>query len=158
MKSLVIFYSFEGSTKLIGETIAQKIGAELLEIKPEKEIGSHGFMKYFWGGRQAMMKLTPRLVPFSKNFEEYDLLIIGTPVWAFDMTPAIRTFLHDYNFINKKVAIFCCYEGNMGKALSEMNKLLAGNQIIGQEDFRDVRKKEKENISKAENWSATLLN
>ena len=67
MKTLVIFYSFEGSTKFIAQTIANEIGAELLEIKPEKEIVSHGFMKYVWGGKQAVMKEKPALLPFDKN-------------------------------------------------------------------------------------------
>ncbi len=51
MKKLVIFYSFEGNTKLIAENIAQAIGADLLELKPKKKMKSKGFMKFVWGGQ-----------------------------------------------------------------------------------------------------------
>ena len=37
MKILVIFYSFEGNTKLIAENIAETINADILELKPRKE-------------------------------------------------------------------------------------------------------------------------
>ena len=56
MEKIVIFYSFEGNTKLIAENIAKTIGADLLELKLKKEMKSKGFMKYFWGGKAAIMK------------------------------------------------------------------------------------------------------
>ena len=46
MKKLVIFYSFEGNTKYIAENIAEAVDADILELKPVKDIKSNGFMKY----------------------------------------------------------------------------------------------------------------
>jgi flavodoxin len=80
MKTIVIFYSFEGNTRLIAENIARAAAADLLELKPKKEIPSHGFMKYVWGGRSTMMKADPELLPYDKDLQRYDLFFIGTPV------------------------------------------------------------------------------
>ncbi|MCK5289167.1 MAG: flavodoxin, partial [Candidatus Omnitrophica bacterium] len=82
MKKIVIFYSFEGNTKLIAESIAKTIGADLLELKPKSEMQSKGFMKYVWGGKAVMMKAKPELLPMDKDIKGYDILFIGTPVWA----------------------------------------------------------------------------
>ena len=46
MKSLVIFYSLEGNTKLIATTIATTINADILELKPNKKYHNSGFKKY----------------------------------------------------------------------------------------------------------------
>ena len=80
MKKLVVFYSFESNTKFIAENIAGEINADILELKPKKDIRSRGFMKYFWGGRAMTMKTRPELMPLDKNPQDYDLLFIGTPV------------------------------------------------------------------------------
>ena len=106
MKSLIIYYSLDGNVKLLSETMAQEIGADLLPLHPKKEIKSDTFMKYFWGGRRVVMKSTPELEALSLNPNDYDLIIIGTPVWMADYNPAIRSFLENNSLANKKLAIF----------------------------------------------------
>jgi len=59
MRSSVVYYSFGGNTRFIAESIAEAVGADLLEIKPKKELSSKGFMKYLWGGRQVVMGEKP---------------------------------------------------------------------------------------------------
>jgi len=152
MKTLIVFYSYEGSTKFIAQTIANEIGADILEIKPEKEMQSHGFMKYIWGGRQATMKAKPTLLPFDKNPADYDLIIIGTPVWAFNMAPPIRSFLAQIKLTNKKIALFCCHEGSPGKTLENMENKLQRNEIIGKMDFMKVVAQKDNNTKKAKEW------
>ena len=54
MKSLVIYYSFEGNTKFISEHIANTINAVIAELKPIKDINASGMMKIAWGMRQLV--------------------------------------------------------------------------------------------------------
>ena len=77
MKKLINFYSFEGNTKLIAEKIAKTIDEDILELKPKKEIKTKNFMKFFWGGRQAIMNEKPSLLPLNINPDEYDIVFIG---------------------------------------------------------------------------------
>jgi len=46
-KTLVAYYSFEGSTRLLSEHIVQELTADILECKPIKDLNSPGFSKYF---------------------------------------------------------------------------------------------------------------
>jgi len=155
-KTLVVYYSYEGSTRIIAETIATALDGDLLECRPQKDISSKGFMKYVWGGRQVVFKKRPLLEPFEKNPSDYETLIIGTPVWAFDYAPAIRSFLSQANLQKKNVGVFCCHEGSKGKTLENMKKMLSGNTILGETDFLNVEKNKEENITKAKNWAKTL--
>jgi flavodoxin len=155
-KTLVVYYSYEGSTRIIAETIAAALDADLLECRPQKDISSKGFMKYFWGGRQVVFKKRPPLEPFEKNPTDYERILLGTPVWAFDFAPAIRSFLSQANLQKKNIGVFCCHEGAKGKTLETMKNMLSGNTIIGEADFLNVMKNKEENIEKAKNWAKTL--
>ncbi len=158
MKKLVIYYSFEGNTKLIAENIAKAIESDILELKPKKEIESKGFIKYIWGGRQAALKIKPELFPFDKDPKEYDVLFIGTPVWAWTYTPALNTFFSSYSLSNKKIALFCCHGGGKGKIFDKMKKALKNNQILGEADFQYPLKKNTDiNIQKAKEWAKKII-
>jgi len=158
MKSLVVYYSFEGNTKFVAETIAQKIGADLLALKPKKEIQTHGFMKYFWGGKPATMQETPELLPLEKNPSEYDLIFIGTPVWAFTFTPPLRSFFTSQKLKGKKIALFCCHGGRMAKTLEKMKEHVIGNDIIGEIDFREpLKNNATQAAEKAQQWAKEMI-
>lgn len=155
-QTLVVYYSFEGSTRLIAQTIATALDADILECRPIKDISSKGLMKYVWGGRQVVFKKRPQLEPLEKNPTEYETIIIGTPVWAFTYAPAIRTFLSEVTLHQKKIAVFCCHEGAKGNTLEHLEEALSKNTIIGETDFLNVMKDKEENIIKAQQWATTL--
>jgi len=157
-KTLVVYYSYEGSTRTIAQTIGGALNADILECRPLKDISSKGFMKYVWGGRQVIFKKHPQLEPFEKNPADYELVIIGTPVWAFDYAPAIRSFLSQVNLQKKNIGLFCCHEGTKGKTLENLREVLSGNTIVDEMDFLNVEKNKEENIVKARNWAKNLQN
>jgi flavodoxin len=158
MKILVVYYSFEGNTRFAAETIARIAGADIMELKPVKEISTHGFMKFVWGGRQAVMKKKPALLPMSINPEKYDLIIVGTPVWAFTVAPPLNTFFEEYSIKDKTIALFCCHEGNFGKTFIRMRSAFEGNRIIGQLDvFAPLKKNKDASAEKIVSWTEDIL-
>jgi len=158
MKTLVAYYSLEGNTKFIGQKIAEAVGADLLELKPKKEtIKPHSFSKYFWGGKQVMMKEKPELLSFDHHPEEYDLLFIGTPVWAWNFTPPLGTFFSQVKLGGKKIALFCSHAGAMGKTFENMEKELFGNKIVGKIDFKEPLKNNPEDCAEqAKRWAIEI--
>jgi len=152
MKKLVIFYSLNNNTKFIAEKLAQGIGADILELKPEKEIPQKEPMQHLSGGKQAMAKETPRLQKYDINLADYDTLIIGTPVWAFTFTPPLRTFLRENQIKNKKIILFCTYDLLKGMTFNNLRKELEGNDIVAEIGFRSVLKKQEENLKKLQDF------
>ena len=131
-KVLVVYYSLTGNTKLIAESIANSINSDVLELKPEKELNAEGGSKYFWGGYQAKMKKKPKLREFDINPLDYDLIILGTPVWAWTYSPPIRSFLSKYDLSGKKVALWTCSRGDGVKAMNRFKEALKDTNILGE--------------------------
>ena len=155
---LVIYYSLDGNTRLIAEAIAKEVGTDILELKPDKEPPSHGFMKYFWGGRQVFMKQVPSLLPFAYHPSDYDFLFIGTPVWAFSYTPARAAFFARFPVTGKKIALFCCSGGGPGKTLAKMRQRLWGNEILGETHFVEpLRLPPEKAAGEARRWARSLV-
>ncbi|APM38125.1 flavodoxin family protein [Clostridium kluyveri] len=156
-KILVVYYSLEGNTKLIAETISNEVSADILEVKPKKDIEPHSKIKYLIGGKQAITKEKPELVHYDVNIENYEILFIGTPVWAWTFAPAIRSFFANTNLKNKKIALFSCNGGANGKTFQNMKAELGGNEFLGEIEFKDPLKNDRgENVEKAKKWSQDI--
>ena len=105
------------------------------------------------------MKQKPELTIFNIYPIDYDFLFIGTPVWAFTYSPALRTFFSKTKLEHKKIAIFCCHEGGMKKTLENMKKTLVGNTIVGENDFfHPLYKNKKDNEIKTREWAEKIIN
>ncbi|RKD33434.1 flavodoxin family protein [Thermohalobacter berrensis] len=153
MKALVIYYSLEGNTKMIADAIKEEIDCDIARLIPRKDIPKKGFLKYFFGGKQVLLRQKPKLKSFNNNFEAYDLIIFGSPVWAGSYVPAFNTLFSQANIINKKIALFCTYRGNEGKIFKRFNNKLIGNEIIGQIGFvSPLENNAVKNSNKAKQW------
>jgi len=91
-KVLVVFYSRTGNTKKVAQIIAKRCHADIERVI-EKGVNRKGFLGYMGAVKDATLGKQVETEPFTKNPEAYDLVIIGTPIWMWDMTPAIRTYL-----------------------------------------------------------------
>ena len=155
---LVVYYSFEGNTHLIAESIAHTVNGDLLRLVPVKDLQSKGSSKYFWGGKQVTFRQKPVLQPLEKNPAGYDVLFLGTPVWFYTFTPALRTFFSEVKLQGKKIALFCAHGGSKRKTLENMKKALPGNEFIGQIDFQEPLTNNPEACAKqAADWARELL-
>ena len=156
-KILIVYYSLDGSTRLIANEIAEELKADILELKPIHDVPASGFMKYFWGGKQVMQKQKPDLAPYDKKAEDYDIIFMGTPVWASSYAPAFETFFLNTKLEGKKIALFCCQGGQPGKTFINMEQKLAGNDIISKIDFTTRGKDSKIHVEKAREWAASII-
>ncbi len=147
MKRLVTYYSRTGTTKRIGEEIATSLGADLDEILDQKS--RKGIIGWLRAGRDSQTyKMTE--IKVQKNPNDYDMIIIGTPIWANNLTPPVRTYLTQYSFKGKKVAFFTTQGGDEPiDALAEMKERVAESEIIATLSI-------KQNFVKTNNYEARL--
>jgi flavodoxin len=122
MKYLVLYYSRTGNTKKIGDEIAKALSCDKEELIDTKN--RDGAVGYIAGGYDATRKNLTIIKDLEKNLMDYDLVVVGTPIWSWNVCPAIRTFLLQNKEKIKKVAFFAT-EGGSGddRAFSEMEKI-----------------------------------
>jgi flavodoxin len=158
MKTLIIYYSLTGNTKFIAENMAYGTDADVLELKTKETVNPFGFRKFIWAGKQILMRKLPELLPLAKNPNDYDLIVIGTPVWAWTFSPAIQSFFNMVNFKNKKVALFSCHGGGKGRVFEKMKLALPNNTFVGEIDFFEpLNRNAEEKKQQAIAWIKDLL-
>ena len=158
MKKLVVYYSFQGNCKFMAENIADEIGADLLELKPKKSIPSKGFGKFFFGGFQVFFKRKPELYELEKNPEGYDLIFLGSPVWAGKYASPFNTFFSKFGFEGKKIALFAAFAGERGKIFDEFKNELKDNQILGEIGIKNPMSDKGRNSIEVRDWSKSIVN
>lgn len=152
MKALVVFYSLEGHTEAIANIIKNELKCDLLELKPEKEIPKKGLKKFLWGGKSVLFKEKPTLTNSIPNLEQYETIIIGTPIWAGIYAPPINTFISENKIKEKKVAFFACHGGGGAKkCFNKLEDILKENIILGNIEFSEKEEKNQHKI-KVQTW------
>ena len=121
MKSLVVFYSRTGTTKRIGEELAELLVCDSEElVDTKKRSGPLGFVS---AGKDATQKKLTTLAEIKHDPELYDLVILGTPIWAGTLSSAMRTYITANKSKFKKVAFFCTNGSGHQQLFDEMEAL-----------------------------------
>ena len=121
-KILIVFYSRSGYTRKVAEHIATVCKADTEEIRDVKS--RKGFFGYFRSGYEASKMTLAKIEPAVANPANYDVLVLGGPVWAGKMASPIRTYITQHCDEAKAIALFCTYGGSGAeKVLREMEKL-----------------------------------
>lgn len=102
----------KGNTKIIAEMIAEKVGGDLFEIKPVKNYPANYEECIEVAKVELQEKARPEIVGKVENFQQYDVIFLGYPIWWGDLPMAVYTFLEQENFSGKTVIPFCTHEGS----------------------------------------------
>ena len=128
MKNARVYYSLDGNTAFAAEKIGLKLGADILRLKPVKEYPTEKIAKYFWAGKSASFQESPKLMPYVFDINKYEVIILGTPVWAGTFAPPLRTFIRAQVWEGKKVAFFaCCSGGGTEKCFQQLHHETRGS-------------------------------
>jgi flavodoxin len=154
LKSLVVYYSRTGNARFVAETIAAEMGADVEEIIDQKKrSGPIGFLT---GGSDARRGKETIILPTTKKPSEYDLIVVGTPVWASRPSPAIVTYLKKNDLSGKKVALFFTRGGKKPTALDETKILIPNSDFVGQLSLINPLTTKDESEKQITDWCKTL--
>lgn len=109
MKTLVVWYSRTGHTRLLAHRIADAMHAELEEIADR--VVRRGVLGYLRSGKEALMRRRTPILPARHDPGAFDLVVVGGPVWSMSLSSPVRTYLEDHAADLPLVAFFCTMGG-----------------------------------------------
>ena len=105
MRSLVVYFTRSGNTTKAAQEIAAALDADIELLKDDVNRGGPvGFIK---SGREAKSGTMVNLEPLEHDPSTYDLVVVGTPVWARMVSSPVNTFLRTVDRGTAKLAWFC---------------------------------------------------
>lgn len=91
MKTAVVYFTRTRSTEKIAQLVAQDLNADLLQVRSDRyPTGLRGYLRAL---NDAFRQETVPIHTGDWNMADYDLVVIGTPVWASHIAAPIRSFL-----------------------------------------------------------------
>jgi flavodoxin len=133
MKPSIIYYSHSGITRGIAEKIQKACGGDLIEVKSKVHYSK--LTAYTSGVFRARKEECDPIEPETIDVSASDLIVIGTPVWAFKATPAINGAIAALKGCDgKKAVIFATCGGSAKDTLPMLKKGLEakGVTVVGQ--------------------------
>jgi flavodoxin len=146
MPVLVVYYSRTGNTRRVAEAIADKLHADIEVLRDTDERrGVAGFLR---SGFQVISGKRARLEPVTSDLLEYDLVVIGSPIWG-SLSVPVRTYLEDHRGRFKRVGFFVTHGGS-----GEEKAFRVMRRLTGREPLATLEVKESELVSGA--WAGKV--
>ena len=110
-KILVAYFSATGNTEGIAQQLAEGLGADLYEIVPETPYTSDD-LNYNDSNSRSSVEMDdpdarPEISGAVENMGQYDVVLIGYPIWWGEAPRIMSTFIESYDFSGKTLAAFC---------------------------------------------------
>ena len=120
-KILLVYYSRTGTTRRIAEEIRGSLSCDVEEVVDKKS--RNGLLGWLRAGRDGGAGNLTRIGPGVRDVSDYDLVILGTPIWNGNVSAPIRTYVVENRERLPDVAFFSTQDGEENKAFDEMEGL-----------------------------------
>ncbi|MFZ3229513.1 MAG: hypothetical protein WA160_04860 [Pseudobdellovibrio sp.] len=140
-KIIVVYYSRTGKSKLIAEELSRKLNCDIEEIKTHSNY--NGFLGYMRALNDVLLKKEPKINQLKKLAANYDLVVIGGPIWGSSVSGPIRSYLTKNKDYFSQVACFITQGGTSGKqhylkqVKQIINKKPIGSFAVSERDFKN---------------------
>ncbi len=157
-KILVVYYSAQSHTKAVSEKIAKNLNADIFEIIPEKIYTSEDLdwtndnSRVSKEHNDESLRNVKLLKEKVENWENYDTVLIGYPIWWGIVAWPVDTFVKENDFNGKTVIPFCT---SSSSSLGQSGKLLEQEADSG-EWLEGHRFSSNPSDSDINNWTDSL--
>jgi flavodoxin len=132
-KALVVCYSRTGNTKKVAEDIASALNADIEVLIDKKDrSGVAGWLK---SGKDASQEKLADIEAVKYDPSKYEMVILGTPIWAGNMAPAVRTYITNNKQSFKSISAFTTSGGTKPAKTIEKIETLAGKKTVASSGF-----------------------
>lgn len=121
MKTLLVYYSRTGNTKKIAVAISEALNCDIEEIvDKDKRSGIIGYIKSVYHASRGKIAVIEEP---KYELSQYELVIVGTPVWAGKMAVPVKAYL---NKNMDKIPLLACFCTCGGRGIESTIDDIAG--------------------------------
>ena len=147
-----------GNTQYVAELIKERTSADIFRLEPTNAYPTNHSELLARAQEEMQNDVKPEIKGSIENFEQYNVIFIGYPIWNADVPPIINSFLEEYNFEGKTVVPFCTHGGSglSGTPTTIANKVRNANVITN--GFSISRSSMDNAVSQVESWLKEIYN
>ena len=147
-----------GNTQYVAELIKERTSADIFRLEPTNAYPTNHSELLKRAQEEMSNNVKPEINGKIENFDQYDVIYVGYPIWNADIPPIIETFLSEYKFDGKTVVPFCTHGGSgLSGTPSTIAKLIPSANVI-QNGFSISRSSMNNAISAVESWLKEIYN
>lgn len=134
MKTLIAYFSAGGTTARMAGELASALQGDVFEIKPEQPYTSADLK---WTNplarcnREKLGKKDVALAALPENWEGYDRVCLGFPIWYYGAPNVVNSFCKKLDWAGKSVVLFATSGGSdIGKTAEKLKPYMKGEPLI----------------------------
>ena len=150
-KKLVAYFSASGVTAKVADMLADAVGADIYEIRPEVPYTKADLN---WMDKKSRSTIEmndkasrPAIADKDAKIDQYDTIFVGFPIWWYRAPSIINTFLESYDFSGKKIILFATSgSSGFGKTAEELKvsvpascEIIEGKLLNGKQTIPSIR-------------------
>ena len=130
MKKIFIYYTLTGNGDIIANYLKDK-NIDIRKVKAKDKMPKTFFLRILTGGFLAGINYKAKLIDFNNNIDNYDEIIIGSPIWNGKLSTPANSIIEKLKLDNKKIT-FILYSGSgtSPKATNKIKKIFKNATII----------------------------
>lgn len=130
MKTMVVYYSQTGQSKRIAEMAAEKLHADLSEIKIARTYDEDMWKADAEAKAERNAGKLPELEGALPEITDYDTVILGGPVWGQTISNPMLAYMRKTDFNGKTVSSFWTFYDHDENYNGDMKKEAKGARVM----------------------------
>lgn len=131
-KVLIVYFSHSNNTHKLTEIINSKLQADVIRLTPADDYEEDTLFE------RAQSELNDEIRPEISNLPDaetvagYDTILVGFPIWWYDLPMPVWTFLEEYDLSGKTIIPYFTHKGSSGGAgsLDTIEKLCPDSTVL----------------------------
>lgn len=130
-KTLVLYYSLTGNTKMVAEEFANRLGADIEEITCVNPYDTNFQACIQRCIQEREEGVLPEIEPVKADLSKYDVVFIGYPVWFGTYAPPVTKWLEGVDLSGKKVVPFCTFgSGGLESSVKDLTAAQPNADVV----------------------------
>lgn len=109
---LVVNGDLYGSVQYMATIIGEETGGDMVRIQTETPYPQDYTTLANQANQERQNDVHPELATSIENFDDYDVVFVGYPIWWYQMPMAMYSFFDEYDFAGKVIVPFSSHGGS----------------------------------------------